>query len=410
MPRADPRWRWGLLASVPVLALLLAGLSNEMIFELAGVGTQQPVFSDTVAILAAGEAQQAGRDIYASNPLDPFNRPHVYGALWLLTGDLGLVRADAWWLGVSLALIFIVVAIAVLAPRGPIAALVTTLLLTSPGVVLAMERGNNDLVIFLILIGASWLSVRASRWAPIAAIGLLALAMALKIYPAIALPSLAARAGSRHRAMQWCLAGILVCMLVLIWTWADIERVVRLAPIPLTLHAYGLKLGYYIILAIPDQRFWILLGIIPAVVFSAWFFWRQRGALANAIPLSGFTAACAVAGALAWSFCYVSTINFPYRLILLLLPARLWLEQATDAREGLLARAQLTGCVLLMWLTWWKGAYLVADGGRLIDEQTSFWIIVGLEHALALIITVGLCLQVLGWGLRRFVREQPYAA
>ena len=90
--------RWGLLTAGVVMLAFLGGIVWPDVFRLSGVNAIAPIFSDLIAILAAGEADQMGRDVFKHNPLDPFNRPHVYGPWWLVVGDLGLVRADARWL------------------------------------------------------------------------------------------------------------------------------------------------------------------------------------------------------------------------------------------------------------------------------------------------------------------------
>src|SRR5690606_10193032 len=147
--------------------------------------------------------QQAGGDPYEHNPLDPYNRPHVYGPWWLVTGELGLVRSDAWWLGSMLVLATAVVGAKLLAPRNWRELMGAGAVLVSPPVILAMERGNNDLVVVLLLSGAAWMVTRRSWIGAVGGGALVVTAAALKLYPLAALPALAARATTRVRAVAW---------------------------------------------------------------------------------------------------------------------------------------------------------------------------------------------------------------
>src|ERR1035437_4878407 len=51
-------------------------------------------FLDSFAILASNDALTRGHDPFAINPLDYFNRPHVYSHWWLHLPAFGLTRAD----------------------------------------------------------------------------------------------------------------------------------------------------------------------------------------------------------------------------------------------------------------------------------------------------------------------------
>jgi len=88
------RIRWPLLAAGVALIVIVAGIVFPACLRVLGVHAMVPTFIDLVAILAAGEANQLGWDVYVVNSLDPLNRPHVYGPWWLFLGHLGFVRAD----------------------------------------------------------------------------------------------------------------------------------------------------------------------------------------------------------------------------------------------------------------------------------------------------------------------------
>jgi len=398
--------RWGWLLGAATVAGFLASIVQPKLFWEMGIIVMYPTFSDLIAILAAGEADQLGWDVYANNPLDPYNRPHVYGPWWLVVGKMGLVRADAWWLGLLIIGIFIVTAAAVLRPRNGRTLVLALGLIISPPVFLALERCNNDLVIFLLLVAAVWLVTRPMRAGMIAGGGLIVLASALKLYPLVALPALAVRAVSR-RCVFWLMVGTgVVCALVVLDSLSVYQKVMEIAPEPITIFAYGAKLILHVLQAFPLERINIYYGGVPIILVSLWVSWRWRREFWQLIPTTGFTAGCFVAGALAWLLCYMSTTSFPYRLLLLLLPARLWLEREGSGQANMAVRFQLGATLWFFWTLCSKHHLLVLNkAGRFYGGSPFVWMTFGFEFALGLVISGTLAFALVGWAWRRFVEE-----
>lgn len=403
MNDAERKVRWSALLGATLLLVFVTGLAFPPVFKAVGVSPLSPLYSDLMAILAAGEAQQAGLDPYAHNPLDPYNRPHVYGPWWLVTGELGLVRADAWWLGSLLVVVTAFMGAVLLAPRDKWQWGAASALLISPPVLLALERGNNDLVVLLLLIGAAWLGTRRSGAWGVVGGALLLTAAALKLYPLAALPALAARATPRFRALLWVVATAASCALVLSASWATYRMIAAMAPEPLTIFGYGAKLTYYVFLTIPDERLWLGLGAVPVLGLIGGLGWKYRGELWRLVPPTGFAAACYLAGAFAWLLCYGYTISFPYRLVLLLLPTRLWLAQSSNPA----VRLQLVVVIVLMWTPCIKEHLLVLDADESqFTGPPATWLALGGEHAAALGLAALLMISVLGWAWRRLAHRE----
>ncbi len=406
----EQRLRWGAAVLGLALLLLLGLLQDEGLCDALAVSvmrvphTQQRVyFADTLAILASGQADQAGRDAYDSGQsLDPFDRPNVYGPLWLVTGTLGLRMGDAGWVGALLGSAFLLAAVVLLAPRGPGAAFTALLLVAAPPVLLGIERGNNDLVVFLLLMGAGWLLTRPGRAPAVAGAALLGLAAVLKLYPLACLPALAARRGPGRGLARLGAGVVLACALVLLYWHRDYIRMLGLAPAPRTVFAYGLKVPVFAWYGVRDAWPWLLAGGTVTGLAAVVLLGRHAWALWAAVPLTGTATAWYVAGAAAWCFCYVANTNWTYRALLLVLPAALWLKQADDPVRGPLARGQLAVLVAMGWLTvvksWWIGAL---PDGQLPVAWNWAGVILGVEQVLVAGLTLALAIGLLGWGVRR---------
>jgi hypothetical protein len=176
-------------------------------------------FSDTRAILASNDAVTAGADPYELNRLDYFGRPHSYGPLWLYLRHFGLTRADSFLVGLTLVGFFVAIAVAYLRPGSPGRVLWCIAVFCATPVLAAIERANNDLVIFLLLtpLVPCLLSARKPlRWL---AIPMLVFATALKYYPIVAGIVLFANGSvreTRWRLIMTALASALVAWHVLL--------------------------------------------------------------------------------------------------------------------------------------------------------------------------------------------------
>jgi hypothetical protein len=134
---------------------------------------------------------------------------------------------------------------------------------------------------------------------------------------------------------------------------------------------------------------------------GSWFGPRLR-MLWHHVPLHGGTAFAYVAGASCWVFCYLGNTNFSYRAVLLVLPARLWLLQVHDGKNGTLARRCFVLVLLLLWVKWGTGhvhTWSELNGDAFLPLLL---MIVSLEQTLALLITAVLIISLCGWAMRRW--------
>jgi hypothetical protein len=160
-------------------------------------------FADSRAITSSWECTRRGVNVLLQNPCDPYKRVMQYPKLWMLPAALGLGPGATNWLGILNAIAVmgtVVLLIGRLARASE--ALLYLVLLVSPPVVLLLERGNMDGLIFaMVCLGVvAW----AARAVAIRAIGLglVLLASMLKLYPLVVAWVLTRRGG------QWAWAAL----------------------------------------------------------------------------------------------------------------------------------------------------------------------------------------------------------
>ncbi len=400
------RWRWSVGCFAALIGVFLVLVLNETWWAHLGVFHLRPYFADTVAILAAGQAQEVGRDVFLGNPFDPFGRPHVYGAWWLVTGPLGLVVRDAWWLGAALGVAFAVTALVLMAPRTAREAAVAFLLLVSPPVLLGIERANNDLVIFLLLAFAAAGLARSHFAAGASGVLTLVLAAVLKFYPLAALGAVLVR---RERLPRLALMLIAALALFAVLWWMQREaffRALAVMPRPDTLYAYGVRVLSISWTSAEGARLWLATGLLVGVTGAWWLLWPVRAAITRALPEDGVIVTAAVAGGACWLFCYVANTNYAYRAVLLVLVAPLWLQLARSA--DIAARALGWRASGLLLVTLWSALpkyhaieSLRAQGGTSAPLRNVTLAVCGLEQGLVLATSALLLVALAAWTWRR---------
>lgn len=350
---APQRWRWLLLAAVAVCAALVAVFPGGL--RWVGVGHLGHWFLDGYAILAANDAVRTGLDPWAPNPLDPLNRPHVYSHWWLQLRMLGLTRTDTLAYGVVLAALFVAAALASLRPRSLGEFGWSLAVLCAPPVLLALERGNNDLAVFtlLSLTVPALLSARPGvRWLAVACV---ALATGLKFYPAVAALVLFAGDDSRELRRR-LLFGALVLAIVAADVGPDLARIAGRMPRaegPMTLGAInlievaGLR-GPVAMVAGLAAAGVIAAGFLRSGLFAGWRIAAEtRGAWWSFVLGGGLLAGCFFSGA-----------SHGYRWVFAVwLAPLLWqLPRDSSAPAGVRRLARVTAWLLLFAL-WGDGLF-----------------------------------------------------
>jgi hypothetical protein len=198
----------GVLCLYAIMAGLWLSGAHSLYFgalRLLGVEPFSFPFLDTHAVLAAAECGRQGIEIYLSNPCDVLGRPHAYSPVWLAIVPGSLGTSATGWVGTGLDVLFLLSLAAVLRPRTAKELLILGLAAVSPMTVYALERANNDLAVFLLVICGAILFT-APRPFRLFSYGLFVGAGLLKYYPLVLLV-LVARERRREALVTAAAAG-----------------------------------------------------------------------------------------------------------------------------------------------------------------------------------------------------------
>jgi hypothetical protein len=150
------------------------------------IPTASPPFADLRTVQGALTSLHAGLNPQIANPGDPWGRAMNYPFIWIEIGKLFHFENESCYLiSVSTYILFYLTCCFLFLKKYPNSWVF--LAMFSGASLLAMERGNNDLVVFSLLFGAGFLP---SLWI---GTSFLILATILKIYPIFSFPVLIGR-------------------------------------------------------------------------------------------------------------------------------------------------------------------------------------------------------------------------
>jgi hypothetical protein len=283
-------------------------------FQYFAVEHYGPWFVDSAAILASNDAVARGWDPLRPNPLDLFNRPHVYSHWWLGLHHFGLTRDDTIGFGFLMVVVFLAAALTRLRPQEPRELAWYCAVLGSPGVLLAFNRANNDLLVFTVLAPVVPCLLDDRRLVRIFAVGLVTVAAGLKFYPAVAgVVLLAVGGGTLRESRERILLAVLGLALVGFNLVRDFELIRQLAPQAFGLTTFGARnlptsLGFA---DIYGTGFIVI--FFSVVIVTAWR-WQALGSWSIA-PENQAVWLTFVLGAAMLTGCFVAGTNFGYRWV-----------------------------------------------------------------------------------------------
>lgn len=324
-----------------------------------GVNSAPTLFYDARNIAAASDCWALGYDPLVENPCDPAGRVMNYPRVWVLLHFIGLTQDRTLLFGAIVVALFFSALLLFIGRLSLIQGALTAIAVISPAVMLAVERGNMDLLLFVIFVLAVFAWQARDRLTPMLSPALVFAAAIAKLYAIFALPAFVLTGERRARWAAY--VGVFVMALYLVVTFRDF-RVVMSAPEGGLLYSYGARIliGHLYHQFSPAE--WLhgslvaqVIAMIPVVMLSAaaWGWARRRlTPLAPSERASPKVLAFHL-GALTYLGTFLTRKSGDYRLIFLLLTLPLLLEWGEGSRAGLrtmLARGGLIAVIAGLWV------------------------------------------------------------
>ncbi len=393
--RAMPaiRHAWA-VATCFVLAYALVFLAIYLALSAAGIAEPYQLtwwrlrvpgldqsFGDLRTVTHGVECLQRSIDPYVVNPCDPWWRLVNYPPVWLKIFDLlGIGPRATPWLGAGIDIAFFAAAIAFLGRRPPWQGLVYGAALISPAVMMGIERGNNDFLVFALVAAGLGLVVGKSSLRLSLGTSALIVATALKLFPILSIAMVLVR-----RRSLW-LPALVVAVTGAVYFLAirdSLDAIARNTHREV-FYSYGaevLFIGLEKYLALKGALAWKapVLACVVAGALSLGFLCRASFELRDDRWGAGFAAAGAI-----YLFSFIVASSFDYRLAFLLLglPQLMdWAAVREDRAQRMLAILAIAAILLALWLSFYSVKI------RLVDELftwTTFFLLLTMMTAATL--------------------------
>jgi hypothetical protein len=325
-----------------------------------GVPSGPTLFYDARNVAAAADCQRLGYDPLVNNPCDPTNRVLVYPRVWLLLGHLGLEQSQTPLFGTLVVGLFLASLLLFLGRLTLGQGVVAAIAVSSPAVMLAVERGNMDLVLFAVFVAAVLLWRTRPQIAVMVSPVMIVLAAVAKLYAVFALPVFAF---TRERRIRWVVvACVAIPLLYIVFSLDDIKAIAS-APEGGLLFSYGIRIlpGWLYHLVVPDawQGQWLVaqgLVVVPVLVAAVivWLRLRRRFSplLLSSLQRQSGSLLAFHFGVFVYLGTFLTRKNGDYRLVFLLLTLPqlfAWVADDSDDRRDF-ARATLAAVLVCLWV------------------------------------------------------------
>jgi len=155
--------------------------NSRLVYPL--VPKMLPALADMRVITAGAECIRLGYDVLIENPCDPWQRPMNYPRIWSIFASWGINQSHTIMMGFLCGLLFFILVFLIIKKLNYTEALLYGLILCSPSIMLAVERGNNDLIVFIIL-GVALLAMQSNYlYLNCLSLAMIMFASIIKLYP-----------------------------------------------------------------------------------------------------------------------------------------------------------------------------------------------------------------------------------
>jgi hypothetical protein len=234
----DGRLISGCAVTIFFAIILLLPISDREIWMAAGVPAITPNFADLRVITSGWECTNRGYDVLAKNPCDQGHRRMNYPRVWLAPAVLRATQGATTALAVLFAVLFFASALVFVGRLAWFEGLLLGAVLLSPPVLLVIERGNTDALIYTLLVVSIMLWRSQNRAWRAFGRGMVLVAAIAKLYPILALVAFFRR-GARSATVAGGMIGVAFATYVVL-TFRDLVLVLRGTP-QATDYSYGAR-------------------------------------------------------------------------------------------------------------------------------------------------------------------------
>ncbi|MBF0521580.1 MAG: hypothetical protein HQL24_00835 [Candidatus Omnitrophica bacterium] len=340
------------------------------LMEQMGIPVIKLCFADLRVLTSGCDALRAGDDPLLLNPLDPWKRPTNYPRIWLVLAALGVHQTHTILIGVLLVVCFYVSIFKIIPSiNGFLDLLIYSLIILSPACMLAVERGNVDMAVFIILSFALFIPERNKLFFYFS----LLLASLLKFFPVFAFLAAFKESPKTFIKVGVVCSSLFLCYLL--FTWKDFLMIDKATP-RMMYSSYGnLVLMCICSRLIFSTRLWRWGGFLLTALVSLGAYSLARFKGKDMRPsLSHITSFRIGAGIYVGTFLLGN--NFVYRLIFLIFTIPQFLDWARNADGELkqLAQVSLLLMIIIFWsLLWTQYVPFLNWGGISVLEEVFTW-------------------------------------
>lgn len=283
-----------------------------------GVQNMEILFPDLHILLSAIDAHFVGVNVFKENPLCYFKIPHVYSEAWFPLHYIGFSDDYRILIGLLLILFF---ALGVSWQIKDYTNLFIPLCI-SPAVLLAVERCNNDLIIFFLLFLVVKFALSEKKHCVLVGHILLYVTIALKYYPVAFSVIFLFRKQKFHKKFIHVSAPIIFFLTWIYYCWNNLQIQKNTIPEPgyvssfgfspfnsLISHTTGLKLEVSFVLLV------VLTSFIAYSIFRSLIKYTNKKDVVT--PVNRYSSALCFGGCSILLFCYFVKTSFDYRMIFL---------------------------------------------------------------------------------------------
>ena len=350
------------VALIALLGLLCLGYSTgwDATWRTVGVTPLHPHFFDMHAVTDHAACAAKGFNAYdlnSCNPKTKFNYPPV----WLWLGYVGINGSAAAWLSILMTATAFGVVATLLKGRSISNGALASMAILSPSVMMAVERGNIDLLILSLVGGAALIFSEQKLSRVLWATAVIALAVVLKLYPIFCI-SLAARFNRRTFLFA---AALVIASLIYFAVISDFLPIIRLNTPTSGLLSYGYQAIFIGLdhlrgeggrdpINLTSTRLPIALAIVTLILAGATAAYIIRRRMSFCAVADGAAGVAFLFGSGIYCGTFLLGTNFIYRLVFLLLCVPQLQDLASErfdnnARTATIGRVLQIAILLALW-------------------------------------------------------------